>query len=274
MGRTRTPIPAQPRYVTFLPTLDCAMKSILNASFVLLLSLALTACDSNDGPNGSLVVTDLEEGTGVVVEPGMTLITSYVGRFADGSSFDSSEELGEDWIFTLGVGQVLKGWDEGLGGMRVGGTRRLEIPSHLAFGRSGQCFSDGTCAVPPNTDVIYDVTVLDVFDEVIVEDTIEGDGEVAEANDVLFVEYTGQLRNGDVFDSTNLTGTLFQFTLGRGNVIPGWDQGIPGMKVGGTRRLTIPPVLAYGPYGAGSAVPPFAILIFDIRLVELVKAPD
>ncbi len=250
------------------------MKSQLHTALLLFLAIGLSACDAGSGEDGNVVIIDLEEGTGLVVEPGMTLITSYIGRFADGTQFDSSDELGEDWIFTLGVGQVLKGWDQGLGGMKVGGTRRLEIPSHLAFGRSGQCFSDGTCAVPPNTDVIYDVTVIDIFDEVIIEDTVEGDGEVAEANDVLFVEYTGQLRNGDVFDSTNLTGTVFQFTLGRGSVIPGWDQGIPGMKVGGTRRLIIPPVLAYGPYGAGSAVPPFAVLIFDIRLVELVKAPD
>jgi len=250
------------------------MKRLQYISLVFFLAIGLTACDSDSGEDGEVVITDLEEGTGTEIEVGQTLITSYVGRFADGTQFDSSDELGEDWVFTLGVGQVLKGWDQGLVGMRVGGTRRLEIPSHLAFGRSGQCFSDGTCAVPPNTDVVYDVTVIDIFDEVIVEDLVEGDGEVAEVNDVLFVEYTGQLRNGDVFDSTNLTGTVFQFTLGRGSVIPGWDQGIPGMKEGGTRELVIPPILAYGPYGAGSAVPPFAVLIFRIELVEVVKAPD
>ena len=247
------------------------MKRILQSALLLMLAFGLQACDSSSSEKGELVVKDVVQGTGAVVDPGMTLITQYVGRFADGTQFDSSDELGEDWVFTLGVGQVLEGWDQGLGGMRVGGTRRLEIPSHMAFGRSGQCFSDGTCAVPPNTDVIYDVTVVDIFDEVIIEDIIEGDGETAQPEDVLFVEYTGQLRNGQVFDSTNLTGTLFQFTLGRGNVIPGWDQGLPGMKVGGTRKLTIPPVLAYGPYGAGSAVPPFAVLIFEVKLVEVVK---
>lgn len=250
------------------------MKRTFHTALLLLLAIGLQACDSTSGEEGELITTDLVEGTGLVVEPGMTLITQYVGRFADGTQFDSSEELGEDWIFTLGVGQVLEGWDEGLVGMRVGGTRRLEIPAHMAFGRSGQCFSDGTCAVPPNTDVIYDVTIVDIFDEVIIEDIVEGDGDVAEPEDVLFVEYIGQLRNGRVFDSTNLTGTLFQFTLGRGNVIAGWDQGIPGMKVGGTRRLIIPPELGYGAFGAGSSVPPFAILIFEVKLVELVKRPD
>ena len=249
------------------------MNRTLQTVLILTLAVGLQACDSTSSESGELIVKDLVQGTGRVVAPGMTLITQYVGRFADGTQFDSSEELGQDWIFTLGVGQVLEGWDQGLGGMRVGGTRRLEIPSHMAFGRNGQCFSDGTCAVPPNTDVIYDVTVVDIFDEVIIEDIIEGDGEVAEPNDVLFVEYTGQLRNGQVFDSTNLSGSTFQFTLGRGSVIPGWDQGLPGMKVGGTRKLTIPPVLAYGAIGVGAAVPPFAVLIFEVKLVEVVKAP-
>lgn len=251
------------------------MKRFLNIAFFILLATGMAACDSNGGEDGELIVTDLEDGTGTVVEAGMTVITSYVGRFTDGTQFDSSEELGEDWIFTLGVGQVLTGWDEGLVGMRVGGTRRLEIPAHKAFGQSGQCFSDGTCAVPPNTDVVYDVTIIDIFDEVIINDTIEGDGEVAEPNDVVFVEYIGQLRNGQVFDASNITGQVFQFTLGRGSVIPGWDQGIPGMKEGGTRRLVIPPILAYGPYGAGGgAIPPYSVLIFDIEMVEVVKAPN
>ena len=246
-----------------------SLPALLIASFV-----SLSACDSGNGDRGELVVTDLVQGTGTEVKAGHTLITSYVGRFADGTQFDSSEELGEDWVFTLGVGQVIKGWDQGLVGMQVGGTRRLQIPSHLAFGRSGQCFSDGTCAVPANTDVVYDVTVIDIFDEVIIEDLVEGDGDVAEPGDVLFVEYVGQLRNGQVFDATAISGSEYFFTLGNGSVIPGWEQGLPGMKVGGKRRLTIPPVLAYGAYGAGSAVPPFAILIFEIELNHITKKPS
>ena len=246
-----------------------------NLSLLLLATtlLVLPACDSTPEEKGELVVTDLVEGTGTEVRAGHTLITSYVGRFTDGTQFDSSEDLGQDWIFTLGVGQVLEGWDEGLVGMRVGGTRRLEIPSHMAFGRSGQCFSDGTCAVPANTDVVYDVTVVDIFDEVLIEDIVEGDGDVAESGDVVVVEYVGQLRNGQVFDASAVSGSAFVFTLGRGSVIPGWEQGIPGMKVGGKRRLTIPPVLGYGAFGAGTAVPPFAVLIFEVDLMEVVKQP-
>ncbi len=241
-------------------------------SVVLLTTLALftTSCDSGTGDRGELVVTDLVEGSGPVIDVGYTVITSYVGRFADGTQFDSSEELGEEWVFTLGVGQVIKGWDQGLVGMRVGGTRLLEIPSHLAFGRSGQCFSDGTCAVPANTDVVYDVTVLDIFDEVQIEDEIEGDGEISAPGDVLIVDYVGQLRDGTVFDASANTGAYFVFTLGNGSVIPGWDQGMVGMKEGGVRWLTIPPNLAYGPYGS-SRIPPYAVLKFRVSLVEVCK---
>lgn len=236
--------------------------------------LLLTGCDSSSNESGELIVTDVVTGTGRVVERGQTLITSYVGRFTDGTQFDSSSEAGTDWVFTLGVGQVIKGWDQGLGGMKVGGTRKLEIPSHLAFGKSGQCFSDDTCAVPPNTDVIYEVTVIDIFDEVQIEDLVEGDGAVAETGDVVFMEYIGTLRNGDVFDTTSLSGTEFFFTLGTGSVIPGWDQGVPGMKVGGTRRLTIPPILAYGPSQINTSlrtVPSYSVLIFEIELKAVVK---
>ncbi|MDA0684402.1 MAG: FKBP-type peptidyl-prolyl cis-trans isomerase [Bacteroidetes bacterium] len=252
------------------------MKRFIRLALPLFVSILLLAgCDSDSTESGELIITDLVSGTGQLVAPGHTLITSYVGRFTDGTQFDASSESGTDWVFTLGVGQVIKGWDQGLGGMKVGGTRKLEIPSHLAFGKSGQCFSDDTCAVPPNTDVVYEITVLDIFDEVQIEDVIEGDGAIAETGDVVFVEYIGTLRNGDVFDSTSLAGTEFFFTLGTGSVIPGWDQGLPGMKVGGTRRLTIPPILAYGQRqisGPLRTVPPFSVLIFDIELKSIIKS--
>ena len=192
-----------------------------------------------------------------------------------GTEFDSTEEAGENFIFTLGVGQVIEGWDKGLGGLKVGGTRRLEIPSHMAFGRTGQCFSSGECAVPPNTDVVYDVTLVDIFDFVMIDDVDPGDpnGEIAEPGDVVLVDYVGQLRDGSVFDATADRGS-FSFTLGRGNVIAGFDQGIPGMRVGGRRVLTIPPVLGYGQFGAGSTIPPFAVLTFTVDLVDVVKNPD
>jgi FKBP-type peptidyl-prolyl cis-trans isomerase len=84
------------------------------------------------------------------------------------------------------------------------------------------------------------------------------------------VEYTGKLGDGTVFDSSKNPGREpFSFTVGIGVVIKGWDEGVPGMKVGGTRKLTIPPDMGYGAQGAGGVIPPNATLIFDIELLEV-----
>lgn len=223
---------------------------------------------------GEVVITDLTIGDGDEIQPGHTLRVDYVGRLPDGSTFDSTDETGEEFIFTFGIGQVIEGWDEGLEGMREGGTRRLEIPSHMAFGQRGRCRTDGTCPVPPNTDVTYEVTVVAIFDEVLVEDQTEGTGRVAENGDILFVDFVGQLQNGDVFDESLSVGAPFQFQLGQGRVIAGWDQGLPGMKAGGRRIITVPPSLGYGPFGSPPTIPQYAVLIFTIDLVEVVKNPD
>jgi FKBP-type peptidyl-prolyl cis-trans isomerase len=96
------------------------------------------------------------------------------------------------------------------------------------------------------------------------EDTECGEGQEAGRGDVVNVEYTGTLEDGQVFDS----GT-YEFQVGSGNVIAGWDEGIPGMKVGGARKLIIPPDLGYGPQGYPPDIPPNATLLFDVELLEI-----
>jgi FKBP-type peptidyl-prolyl cis-trans isomerase FkpA len=100
------------------------------------------------------------------------------------------------------------------------------------------------------------------------EDLVVGTGDEAQIGDTVSVHYTGWLEDGTQFDSSIDRGQPFDFTIGQGGVIPGWDQGVPGMRVGGTRRLTIPPDLAYGPTGSGP-IPPNATLIFEIQLLEI-----
>lgn len=94
-----------------------------------------------------------------------------------------------------------------------------------------------------------------------------GDGPVAKAGQLVTVHYTGWLTNGTKFDSSVDRGQPFQFTLGAGQVIKGWDEGVVGMKVGEKRKLTIPPDLGYGAQGAGGVIPPNATLIFDVQLL-------
>lgn len=105
--------------------------------------------------------------------------------------------------------------------------------------------------------------------ELVIEDITVGTGAEATAGNSVTVHYTGWLTDGTQFDSSLTSGRPFQFALGQGQVIPGWDQGVAGMKVGGTRRLTIPPDLGYGAAGAGGVIPPNATLIFEVQLLSI-----
>jgi FKBP-type peptidyl-prolyl cis-trans isomerase FkpA len=98
---------------------------------------------------------------------------------------------------------------------------------------------------------------------------VEGDGAEAAAGQRVSVHYTGWLTDGSKFDSSVDRNDPFQFALGAGMVIRGWDEGVQGMKVGGKRKLTIPPNLGYGAQGAGGVIPPNATLVFDVELLEI-----
>jgi len=99
------------------------------------------------------------------------------------------------------------------------------------------------------------------------EDLKVGDGPVAENGQTVTVNYTGWLTDGTKFDSSLDAGKPFEFALGAGQVIRGWDEGVKGMKVGGKRKLTIPPDLGYGAQGAGGVIPPNATLVFEVELL-------
>lgn len=103
-------------------------------------------------------------------------------------------------------------------------------------------------------------------------DINEGSGRKVKIGDTLKVHYTGWLDNGIKFDSSYNEGRPFDLTLGKGEVIEGWEQGIPGMKVGGTRKLIIPPALAYGDEGYADIVPGNSTLTFEIKIVALQSA--
>jgi FKBP-type peptidyl-prolyl cis-trans isomerase FkpA len=99
------------------------------------------------------------------------------------------------------------------------------------------------------------------------DDLTVGEGAAARSGQYVTVHYTGWLADGKKFDSSLDRGDPFAFNLGKGQVIAGWDEGVQGMKVGGKRKLTIPPDLGYGQFGAGGVIPPNATLLFEVELL-------
>jgi FKBP-type peptidyl-prolyl cis-trans isomerase FkpA len=105
--------------------------------------------------------------------------------------------------------------------------------------------------------------------QLIVEDLQVGTGVEAKTGQRVTVHYRGTLTNGKQFDASYDRNEPFEFILGAGQVIKGWDQGVAGMKIGGKRKLTIPPELGYGARGAGGVIPPNATLVFEVELLQV-----
>ena len=221
--------------------------------------------------------TDLEEGTGVAIEDGWLLAIEYTGWLYDpaapdnqGREFASNPEA-EPFSFRLGVGQVIRGIDQGVAGMRVGGLRRIVVPPELGFG------AQGTNLVPGNATLLFEVELVagaEVPFEVV--DLREGDGEEATNGRSLSMAYQGWVydlvaedNKGELFDSTTAESPYPPFPLGVGSVIVGWDLGIPGMRVGGIRRIVIPHELAYRAQGFPPRIPPYATLLFEVELLAI-----
>jgi peptidylprolyl isomerase len=236
------------------------------------LFLFTAGCGSDDEKNAKttpsgLKIIDQVEGEGEPAKEGDSVEVHYTGTLrADGSKFDSS--VGKaPFAFKLGRGQVIKGWDEGVVGMKPNGKRKLIIPSNLAYGERG-----AGDKIPPNADLVFEVELLRIIprlSKLEIEDIKVGEGPEVKNGSTVEVIYTGTLKaNGQQFDS-NVGKDLFEVTVGAGRVIKGWDEGLLGMKAGGMRKLSIPAALAYGDRGAGMNIPPDSDLVFEIMVVKV-----
>jgi FKBP-type peptidyl-prolyl cis-trans isomerase len=228
-------------------------------------------------PSG-LQIDDVKLGDGAEAQAGQSVTVHYTGWLLDenapdkrGQKFDSSKDRDEPFEFDLGAGMVIRGWDEGVQGMKVGGQRILTIPPELGYGARG---AGGV--IPPNATLVFEVELLPqpVLAPLQMIDVAAGEGAEASAGRQVTVHYTGWLfdegapdNRGRKFDSSKDRNDPFRFQLGAGQVIRGWDDGVQGMKVGGTRVLVIPPHLGYGPRGAGGVIPPNATLVFEVALL-------
>lgn len=344
-----------------------------------------TALLLTGGPQAQLKMKDVEVGAGRQAKTGDIVTVEYTGKLTDGKQFDSSKGK-QPFSFVLGQGMVIKGWDQGVVGMKVGGKRHLTIPADLGYG------ADGNGDIPPNATLEFDIDLLRVDDpnepakdeittvtpgkgtgaergdevamcwrgtfingkeflntteprkvatitigtsrlpkgisdafmgikpgekrHVVVppmlgykgqpsgglppfatlifdieavsvtthaaalerdkkmlkiEEEKVGDGAEAHEGDTVEINYTGMFPDGKKFDSSLDRKETFKFAVGTGAVIRGFDLGVLGMKVGGKRKVTIPPDLGYGARGAGNVIPPNATLVFEIELVSVKK---
>ncbi|RVW00786.1 peptidylprolyl isomerase [Rhodococcus xishaensis] len=229
-----------------------------------------------EGPApAELAVKDIVVGEGPEATPGAKVEVHYVGvDFDSGEEFDSSWSRGESIAFPLQG--LIAGWQEGIPGMRVGGRRQLTIPPELAYGPAG-----GGHQLSGKT-LVFVIDLLDVVvppeppviapsegpapAELVIEDITVGEGAEAQPGGIVDVHYHGvEYETNEVFDSSFLRGDSVKFPLNR--LIPGWQEGIPGMKVGGRRKLTVPPELAYGPAGGGHQLSG-KTLVFVIELLD------
>ena len=230
-----------------------------------------------------LQYTEIVAGTGETPKPGDIVSVHYTGTLTNGVVFDSSYGRGQPIQFPLGQGRVIAGWDEGIGLMKTGGKARLIIPPALGYGAQG---AGGV--IPPNATLVFDVelvgiqagsaaapTVVDAADYITTtsgmkyHDFVVGSGATPTSGQQVLVHYTGWLLNGAKFDSSLDRGEPFAFNIGVGQVIPGWDEGVMSMRVGGKRQLVIPAALGYGARGAGGVIPPNATLVFEVELLEV-----
>ncbi len=261
-----------------------AMKTAAVLAAILL--VAVTGCKSGGKAaevpavviEPGLSYVDSLVGTGDEVKSGDYVLAHYTGwlqvedektkKPVKGTKFDSSLDRGDPIAFPVGSGFVIPGWDKGIMGMKIGGKRTLIIAPELAYGVEGR-----PPVIPANSTLVFDISLVGL-PKVDVQVQQEGTGAVAAPGDQIAVHYTGSLWKdgavGEKFDSSLDRGEPFRFTLGAGMVIPGWDAGLRGLKVGTKARLIIPSVLGYGKRGTpGGPIPPDADLVFDVELVEI-----
>ena len=250
-----------------------------------------------------LKIEDIRIGKGPAAQTGDSVSVHYTGWLANGTIFDASKLHGDTpFTFQLGAGQVIKGWDIGVVGMKAGGIRQLVIPAKLAYGSQG-----APPTIPPNSVLTFRIHLLSInaapgtgshhakrsaakpkvtakpathfvksrtlADGLKIEDVKLGKGPKVKSGETIAVHYTGWLPNGKVFDASRLHGNQqFTFQVGAGQVIRGWDIGVVGMRVGGVRQLVIPAKLAYGKAGSPPTIPPNTPLTFQIHLLAIQPA--
>lgn len=218
--------------------------------------------------NAKVKVTVSKKGSGAKAEPGDTLWVSYVGKLKSGKEFDSTEKGGgKPFPVTLGAGQVIKGWEEGLEGAQEGSKLTLDIPYQLAYGEAGSGEN-----IPPKSDLLFDLDVhciIKAADEAVIRSTPvkPGSGPAIAEGDKVTMDYAIKLVNGLEIDKTK--DKPFSFTVGNKETLKGIDAAVVGLKAGGVQDLFIPPKLGliYG----NQVIPANSPLLVHVEIKKVEK---
>lgn len=229
----------------------------------------------------------LEKGRGDLIRKNDVVFVHYTLMLQDSTIVDNSYDRGEPVSFMVGAGQVIKGWDEAIQVLRADDKAILIIPPHMAYGDRAM----GN--IPPGSTLIFNVEIVKVNKAPVpfalpagidITETTSGlryavieagDGMMLIPNMRVRIHYTGYFEDMSIFDSSFQREEPIDFTLGKGMVIRGWEEGIAKLRVGDKARLWIPYHLAYGEQGRGP-IPASSNLIFDVQVIdaEEVKRPQ
>jgi peptidylprolyl isomerase len=229
-----------------------------------------------------LKYTIIEEDKGEKPRPGDMVAVHYMGALKDDTFFDNSFEREEPLTFNYGVGQVIKGWDEGIGLLRPGGKAFFVVPSKLGYGKSE------VLNIPPNSMLYFYVELvavqknekLQAFDTkgkdtlktpsgikyIVIE---EGEGESPTKDNWAYFHFTGYLPSGQIFDASVLRGEPVRINPGQIEFIPAWDEIVQLMNTGAKFHVIVPPSMGYGEHGLTGIVSPNATLRFDMELLMI-----
>ena len=227
-------------------------------------------------------------GKGMKIDSGKWVTVNFKESTISGKLIFSSAERGKPMVFEYGKRFGTRGFDEGVGKMLKGGKATFLVPSSMAYGETGNSRS----GILPFAPVVYDVEIVDVQtmseegmkmqkylkehhitakptpSGLIYVEKVKGTGVQAAPGKKVSVHYTGTLLDGKEFDSSRKQNKPIEFVLGQGQVIPGWDEAIGMMKVGGKATIVVPSKIGYGSSGK-APIPPDATLVFELELVDV-----
>lgn len=222
----------------------------------------------------------LEQGEGDSPKPGDMVAVHYIGVLEDNTLFDNSFNKEEPLTFNYGVGQVIKGWDEGIGLLKPGGKAFFVISPKLGYGNSE------VLNIPPNSTLYFYIELVAVQKNDKLQpydtegkDTLttpsgikyiivkEGEGESPTKSNWAYFHFTGYLPSGQIFDASVLRGEPVRINPGEMEFIPAWDEIVQLMRPGAKFHVIVPPSMGYGEHGIPGVVPPNTTLRFDMELL-------